>query len=334
MNMNSLRRYWSNCVLPLTKRFFNDVYVRYFLTGLVILALALYAVNRAPDEFPVQMMISVKAGESLADISRSLKEAHVIRSQLLFESVAILQGGERHMIAGDYFFTKPLGTAAVVGRLTSGEYGLTPVRITIPEGTTVSGIASLLKNSFWNFDTDTFIKQAQDKEGYLFPDTYFFLPTMTPQEVISILNETFEKKIKTIDEEIIAFGKPLRDVIIMASLIEKEAAAPEDRRIISGILWKRIAIGMPLQVDAAFIYVNGETTKDLSTADLKIDSPYNTYRYKGLPPGPIGNPGLDAIFAAVSPQQSPYLYYLSDDKGIMHYAKTFEEHKQNKQKYL
>ncbi len=238
------------------------------------------------------------------------------------------------MQAGDYFFTEPLSSETIASRFTHGEFGLTPIRVTIPEGSAVVDIATLFKKNLWDFNDTVFITHARGKEGYLFPDTYFFPPNISSDDVIKILNENFNKKIEGIKEEIKNFGKPVREIIIMASILEREAMTPEDRRIVSGILWKRIRIGMPLQVDSAFLYVNGETTKGLSTDDLKIDSPYNTYRYKGLPKGPIGNPGLDAIMAAIEPQSSPYLYYLSDNKGVMHYSKTFEEHKKNKMKYL
>jgi len=120
----------------------------------------------------------------------------------------------------------------------------------------------------------------------------------------------------------------------MASIIEAEARTTESRRIISGILWKRISLGMPLQVDSTFVYINGKNTYELTSDDLKIDSPYNTYVYKGLPPTPIGNPGLDAILAALYPKTSKYLYFLSSKSGDMYYATTFEQHKRNKELYL
>ncbi len=316
------------------KKLWSDIRVRYALILFFFLVISLWCAIRPPAEFPVRTVISIQEGIPLAQISHTLKEQQVIRSELLFEVGVILRGGERRVQAGDYFFNDPVSSDIIASRLTRGEFGLTPVRATILEGFAVADIANLLKQSLWDFDDSLFLAHAKDKEGYLFPDTYFFLPNTSPNSVIKIMNENFNKKIKGVEKEIKNFGKPLRDVVIMASIIEREAMTPEDRRIVSGILWKRIRIGMPLQVDSTFLYVNGETTKGLSTDDLKIDSPYNTYRYKGLPKGPIGNPGLDAILATVEPQTSPYLYYLSDKKGVMHYAKTFEEHKKNKAKYL
>lgn len=316
------------------KRVWRDIRFRYAFALFFLLAVFFWCAVRPPAEFPVRTIISIEEGIPLAQISNILKEKRVIRSELLFEIGVIFRGGERRVQAGDYFFNEPLSSAVIASRLVHGEFGLTPVRVTILEGAMAAEIAKLLKQSFWNFDDAVFLASAREKEGFLFPDTYFFLPNTSPPDAIKILNDNFNKKINGIEEKITNFGKPLRDVVIMASIIEKEAMTPEDRRIVSGILWKRIKIGMPLQVDAAFLYVNGETTAGLSLNDLKIDSPYNTYRYKGLPKGPIGNPGLDAILAAIEPQTSPYLYYLSDNKGITHYAQTFDGHKENKVRYL
>lgn len=120
----------------------------------------------------------------------------------------------------------------------------------------------------------------------------------------------------------------------MASLLEEEARTTETRKMVSGILWKRLSAGMPLQVDAVFPYIIGKNTFEITLKDLEFDSPYNTYKYKGLPPGPISNPGKDSILAAIYPTKSDYWFYLSDKNGLMHYAITFDEHKINKAKYL
>ena len=122
--------------------------------------------------------------------------------------------------------------------------------------------------------------------------------------------------------------------LLVEFIIEREAKKPEDKNLVSGILWKRFYIKMPLQVDAPFAYISNKNTYELTEDDLRQDSPYNTYRYLGLPPGPISNPGIESILAAISPKQSQYLYYLSDRSGNMHYAVTFEEHKRNKTLYI
>ena len=174
---------------------------------------------------------------------------------------------------------------------------------------------------------------AQEKEGYLFPDTYFISPAIKPEDLIEKMSINFNEKIPNISG-ISTTTYKFEDVIIMASILEREARTMESRRIIAGILWKRLKIGMPLQVDSSFLYINGKGTFELTLDDLKTDSPHNTYKYKGLPVGPIGNPGEDSIFAAIHPIETKYLYFLTGHDGKMYYGKTFDEHKKNKAKYL
>ena len=144
----------------------------------------------------------------------------------------------------------------------------------------------------------------------------------------------FNKKIEPWTGAIEASKHSLRDIVNMASILEREASTPEDMSLVSGVLWNRISKGMPLQVDATFMYLLGRKSSELTTADLKIKSAYNTYVNKGLPGGPIGNPGITAISAAINPTATSFMYYLSDKDGMMHYAKTFDEHVANKNKYL
>ena len=237
-------------------------------------------------------------------------------------------------MAGDYVFSQRTSVITVAKRVTHGDFGLTSQKISIPEGTSVSEIATIIKNQIPSFDDKAFVKLASEKEGYLFPDTYFFMANVKPTTVVSAMENNFNEKIKTIQNQIDSFKKPLKDVVIMASLLEEEARTTETRKVISGILWKRLSIGMPLQVDAVFPYIIGKNTYEVTTDDLQIDSPYNTYKYKGLPKGPITNPGLDAILDALTPTKTTYLYYLSDKKGAMHYASSFDQHVANKQKFL
>ena len=222
----------------------------------------------------------------------------------------------------------------VSSRLTNGNFGLTPVRLTFPEGITTKQMSLILSDKLIDFDGEEFLKLSKDKEGYLFPDTYLFAPNTKPDEVIRVMKKNFDDKLLGINKAFSDFKKPLKDVVAMASILEAEARTTETRKVIAGILWKRLAMGMPLQVDAPFQYIIGKNTFQLTLADLKYDSPYNTYKYKGLPPGAIGNPGIDALLSAVTPTKSSYLFYLSDIRGNMHYANTFAEHVINKEKYL
>lgn len=288
----------------------------------------------APASFPVGATFEIPEGATLSKTAQILKEKNVIHSVLLFRAYVTYLEGDKSVMSGYYFFGGKLSLFSVARRVTEGDYEIPKVKVTFPEGSTVFDIADILKAAMPEFDKNTFIGLAKNDEGFLFPDTYFFFSILTPKEAKNTMRDNFDAKIKDIEPKIKASGHTLDDVIVMASLVEKETKTPEDRRIVAGILWKRLAMNMPLQVDAAFNYVNGKNTYDLTADDLKIDSRYNTYKYKGLPPGPIANPGLDAILAAIEPTTTPYLYYLSEKDGTMHYAKTFEEHKKNKVTYL
>jgi UPF0755 protein len=163
------------------------------------------------------------------------------------------------------------------------------------------------------------------------------MPNMTEEQIIEIMNNNFNKKIQTESADIAKFGKSESDVIKIASILEGEGRTIETRETIAGILWKRIALGMPLQVDASFKYIDEMDGKPVSTFtsdDLKIASPYNSYTNTGLPPTPISNPGLETINDAINPIKTSYLYYLTDKDGNMHYATTFAEHEANILKYL
>ena len=292
--------------------FINKKFV-FWITSVILFLVFFYTFFfSAPKNFPVNNVLNIKEGVSLRYISKYLEVNNVIRSRVAFETFVIILGGEKHLAYGDYLFESKLPVFAIAERLVKGDRHLAPVKVTIPEGFNVSDIAKVFASKLSNFKTDKFLLEAKIKEGYLFPDTYFFLTTDTDSDVLSAMNDNFEKKISAILPQIVASGKNEKEIITMASIIEKESKGDIDRSIISGILWKRISIGMPLQVDA-----------DMST-----------YKTKGLPKNPIGNPGIAAIEAAIYPKSSSYLYYLHDKEGNIHYARTFAEHILNKQKYL
>jgi UPF0755 protein len=291
---------------------------------------------RAPRAFPASAVISVGNGKGLAEIANELEEKQIIQSTFWFNNFVIFLKQEKQIVGGDYYFDRPINVYQVAKRLASGAFNIEQIKTTIPEGSSVFDISDIMLKNYPEFDASGFILSAKAKEGYLFPDTYKFGSDVRPAKVIQVMNETFEKKIKNQDlqEAITDFGKPLDDVITMASILEGEARQLRTRQIVAGILWERIRLGMPLQVDASFRYVNGKTSENLTLDDLKIDSPYNTYVYKGLPPTPISNPGLESIMAAVTPIDTDYLYFLTDAEGKMHYAETFEQHQENVQRYL
>jgi UPF0755 protein len=272
---------------------------------------------------PQDNLILIKEGSNLSDIADQFKKKGIIKSSNLFVFFAQIMGKETGIKSGNYWLQEPESIFKLIKRLTKADFNLKMDKVVIFEGMTLNDIAEVF-SKFNNFNKEEFLRITNEMEGYLFPDTYFVFPDISAEEVVKMMKKNFDKKAGEIDNP----------VLILASLIEKEVANPNDRRIVSGILWKRLEAGMPLQVDAVFAYIIEKTSSELTSEDLKINSPYNTYLYKGLPPTPICNPGLDAINAALNPQDSSYLYYLSDKFGNIHFAKTFEEHKFNKTKYL
>lgn len=247
---------------------------------------------------------------NLRNASLKLKEEHIIRSRIAFEAFVIIYGGEKHIIPVNYLFENKLPVWQVARRLTKGESHIAPVVATIPEGFDLHQISDILAPKLMNFNKNKFLSEA--REGYLFPDTYFFLVTANEMDVLKSMSENFEKKISSINSVIISSGKTEKQIVTMASIIEREAKGNIDRGFISGILWRRFNAGRPLQVDAAS----------------------ETYKMVGLPKNPISNPGLEALKAAIYPEHSPYFFYLHDRNGSIHYAKNFAEHEINRLKYL
>ncbi len=305
------------------------------ITLAVLFILYVYAfIFIPPLQFPVGTIVSIPKGATLSETALKFKKQKIVRSDFWFRTLVILANGERSVVAGDYFLSHPTNVMTLVRMVTSGDFGLTPIKTTIPEGSSIVDIAVILGENFPSFNAEYFLRITKGKEGYLFPDTYYFLPNEDEENMVKVFENTFKKKISSLERGIELSGKDLSDIVIMASIIEREAHTSKSRRIISGILWKRLSIGMPLQVDVTFDYINGKNTFELTSEDLESDSPYNTYRYTGLPPGPIGNPSLDALEAAIFPIESNYLYFLADKNGEVYYSATFKEHKRKKAKYL
>ena len=252
----------------------------------------------------------------------------------------------------------------IAGKMVSGD--VLEDKITIIEGWNLRDIAYYLESKgiaqaeeFWqiagfpavdysknadlplpkNFSKEyQFLKDKSENiglEGYLFPDTYQINRGATLEEIIRKMLDNFDKKLtKELREEIENQDKAISHIIAMASLIEKEVRTVQDKKIVSGILWKRMENKIPLQVDATITYITDKKTTEIYLEELEIDSPYNTYKKRGLPVGPISNPGLDSIFAAIYPEDSPYWYYLSTPEGETIFSKTLKEHEENRKKYL
>ena len=285
-----------------------------------------------PSNFPTGAYIKIEEGMPLKTIAKTFEERGIVGDRHLFEVVTRALGDDRHIPAGEYFFSRKDNLVWVAMRILNGDFETNPIRITIPEGTTAKDIARILLEKLPDFRAREFVERA--REGYLFPDTYFFRPGQSTEAILSVFENNFRSRLSRVQKEITASGHSTDEILIMASILEKEASKTADRKMIAGVLWHRIDIGMPLQTDATFPYYLGRNTYQVTLEDLKEDHPYNTYTNKGLPPGPIGNPGLDAILAAAAPTKSNYVFFLSDKDGIFHYSVTYEGHLANKKRYI
>ncbi len=291
-------------------------------------------VASAPRNAPREALITVPTDASGAQFARTLKEERIIRSETAFRVLARISGADHRLNPGQYLFEKPANLFTVLYRISRAEHGISPVRVTLTEGMTARDMAGTLQAQLPGFDSQAFLAEASTSEGYLFPETYLFMPGDAPAAIVSRLRAQFDDSAAAISPAVAASGHSLSDIVIMASILEREANTPEDMQTVAGILWNRIKLGMPLQVDAAFGYARQQNGYTPTAADLEGDSPYNTYRNKGLPPTPISNPGLAALRAAATPAKTSYLYYLTGKDGAMHYAQTFEQHKRNRELYL
>jgi UPF0755 protein len=258
------------------------------------------------------VVIHISSGEQANTIYSQLENNNTVRHSLALKIFVKILKRKSGLVTGDYLIKKSSPVWVVAWQIGRGHHNIQPIKVTIREGLTNEEIATLLADKLAGFRRDLFLTEVEGKQGYLFPDTYFFYPLDTGPEIVEKLSNNFEVRIKDVSIEIKNSNKKLSEIITMASILEGEAGGDKDISTISGILWKRISLGMPLQVD--------------------IDK--NTYTNKGLPPKPLNNPGLASIRAAINPESSPYLYYLHEKNGNVHYAVSFDEHKHNISKYL
>lgn len=276
-----------------------------------------------PQDQTEQVFV-VPQGQTTSMIARRLKQDRLIRSVLIFRLVAEQKGLSGKLQAGEFRLNRAMTLPAIIDDLAHGSQDFW---ITFPEGLRVEEYAERLAEKA-AIDVQAFILAAKPFEGRLFPDTYLMPSSINAEEAVKLLTETFAKKSPTTDQE----------MIIIASLIEREAKHEVDRPLVSSVIFNRLKIGMALQIDATVQYVLGKKDNwwpnQLTRQELQTPSPYNTYINPGLPPRPIANPGLAALRAALKPAQTDYLYYVSDPAGYNHYATTLEEHQQNIERYL
>ena len=301
----------------------------------------MFSDNSSTDSQKKQRVhFKIKEGMDAREIARILEQKGVIDSGFKFRMLAKLNGYEDQLKVGSYNFTTGMKYDEVFEKLLAGEPEL--VTFTIPEGFGVKDIAKRLAE-IELVDQDEFLKKAEtfapydyiEKrknvfyycEGFLFPDTYEVENNIEVDDILKIMAEDFDyrltKKMRTRAAE---ENMSIYDLITLASIVEKEVRYAEDRPIVAQVFFKRLKIGMPLQTDASLQYLMDAPKEDVSIADTQMESPYNTYQHAGLPPGPIANPGLDAIEAVLNPANTDYLYFVADRSGHNHYSYTYDEH--------
>lgn len=297
-------------------------------------------------------------GQGSTVISNRLEEEGLIISDRVFQFYIFVRGISSKLQAGTYELSKSMSISQIAEKLFRGD--IAKDRITIVEGWSLKDIADYLEERELYKKEDIFALTGEplnnpvnpkdfssefdfleDKpknlnlEGYLFPDTYELKKGATGQELVAKTLNNFDKKLTSeLRQEISRQDRTIFEIITIASLIEKEIKTPADKKIVSGVIQNRLKNNMALNIDATLTYILGKNSTKISINETKIDSPYNTYKYRGLPLGPICNPGIESILAAVYPTQTDYFYYLSAPDGKTIFSRTLEEHNIAKEKYL
>lgn len=311
------------------------------LVVLGVASVAAFSYLSAPANPQTTESISfvIPKGKGLNWVADTLEKQGIIRSSIVFRLLAMKRGVATKIQAGTYTLSRSTSIADIFQTL---QLGTNDSWVTMLEGWRNEEIAEELGKTLGeSFDTQEFLALAKSKEGYLFPDTYLFPKDIEPATVVSYLENTFNKRVTDqMHADITKQERTLADVITLASIVEREGNSKESKTMIAGILKNRVDKGAALQADATLQYAKGYDTKEKSwwvpplVADKELKSPYNTYKNPGLPPGPIANPGLDSISAAIYPAETDYWYYITGDDGKMYYAKTLDEHNANVNRYL
>ncbi len=297
---------------------------------------------RPADNAPI-IQVEVKIGDTAGALGQTLRDRGVVRSAWLFKWYLKKKGLDKNIPAGWFDFKTGMSIRAAVLFLSDSSAGA--VKLLFREGQTMRDYNLILQSAGLNaaFDKDLaaefdFLRGnpiESGLEGYLFPDTYFFYKNDGAEAVLRRMLENFGRKLTPeLRAEIARQKKTIHEVVTMASLLEAEARSDGERRLAADVLWRRLAIGMGLQLDSTVNYITGRNKPAISLAEKEIDSLYNTYKYRGLPPGPINNPGMSAILAAIYPEKNDYWFFLADKEGKVHFAKTLDEHNELKYKYL
>lgn len=297
-----------------------------------------------------QKTLEIVKGDGIERVAKKLSEADLISGDWYFYYYIQMHGLVNKILPGKYDLNGSMTIPEIAIYITKEENILPGyIKLTIPEGWTSKKIAGRLDANGLNgrdflrivqkpqdiVKEYDFLDDANTLEGYLFPDTYFFKKDISAIDIVHRMLDNFDKKLTLqLRSDIQKQNKSINQIITMASIVEREVITNEDRGMVSGLFWQRILVGQPLQSDATLTYILDDEIGQHTLEQTWIDSPYNTYRNKGLPPGPIANPGLATIMAAIYPVSSDYNYFLSDPKTSQTiFSKTFEEHVANKNKY-
>lgn len=300
----------------------------------VVLVITTFLYLNAAPKYELPTSFNVESGASVKTITANLGDQGLVKSETFLYLLLVTFFEPTTIKASTYIIEEPLTAYQLARKLVEGDFDSDLIRFTHFEGETVNHVASSAEKQLINFDEDTFLQLSLPSEGRLFPDTYFIPETFSATELHDLMLTSFETAIEPLQDEILASKFSLDEIIILASIIEREANTATSMKLVSSVLQNRLAIGMPLQADASIEYVLDKPLKDLVPEDLEIDSPYNTYLNPGLPPTPIGNPGLDSIIAVLEPTESRYVYYITDESGKFHFSETYDQHLQNVNMYL
>lgn len=310
---------------------------------LIIVGLLYFQASRPMSDDTQLQVFEIAPGMTLKKVSQKLSRQNLIRSASAFQAIALIQDKQKLIMVGEYNVSPSMLPTDILQRITSGKTVLHPV--TIPEGYRITEIADLLEKQDLA-DKETFLQQtknmelvtgvsADSLEGYLFPETYHFGKFTAEATIVKKMVETFKERalkqkfLKRAEE----MGFSYHEIITLASLIEKETGKDSERKKISSVFHNRLKKNMRLQTDPTVIYAIENFDGNIRKHDLKIDSPYNTYRYKGLPPGPVASPGLKSIVAALYPAKTANLYFVSRQDGSHQFSATLNEHNRAVQKY-
>lgn len=305
-------------------------------SGLAYLAWVFWLLPYGAPPFPRQL--EIPSGKTLQEIGSLLEREGLVINAQAFVALAALKGEAHRIRAGIYRLEAPSCTLDLLDRLVGGRVEL--YKVTIPEGWNLHQVAQRL-GGMGLVDPQGFLRKATDPvyasellgfkasslEGFLFPDTYLFPPGTTDQSILQTMVKHFDKAFPSeFRSRLLELGWDLLQAVTLASLIEKETCAPEERALVSGVFHKRLRVGMKLESDPSVIYGLDKFNGDLRKSHLLIPHPYNTYVFPGLPPGPICSPGKEALRAALFPADTDYLFFVSRNDGTHHFSSTLGQH--------